>query len=314
MSPAPALASAALCLALVGAARAFAQDAPAAPESSHPYFDDRGALAWNTTLAGAQEAARREGKLILIEFGRLKCGNCRSFVERVVPDARVRERLARIAVGLAAECDPPGRDEDVARLLFEHIPDAKTLPFVGLVTADLEWVAGYSGRRDATAFLREVAKAEKSPSRPASKEEREKLEKLRADAEAAFAKDDFRAVVAAARAADATGGRCAERDALDELRARAAGWAEDRLAGVEATLRSGSGDVAEAKKRLQAIARDFAGEPVGDDAKRGSDAVARREAIDAARAAGDAAKAASLREKARADLRGTRWAALFREE
>lgn len=37
---------------------------------SHPHFDDRGTLDWSTSFDDAKEAARRDGKLILIEFGR----------------------------------------------------------------------------------------------------------------------------------------------------------------------------------------------------------------------------------------------------
>ena len=37
---------------------------------SHPHFDDRGTLDWQTAYAAAQERARAENKYILIEFGR----------------------------------------------------------------------------------------------------------------------------------------------------------------------------------------------------------------------------------------------------
>ena len=38
--------------------------------STHPHFDDRGALQWYTSMADAKAAAAREGKRIFIEFGR----------------------------------------------------------------------------------------------------------------------------------------------------------------------------------------------------------------------------------------------------
>ena len=37
---------------------------------AHPHFDDQGTLDWHTSLEGAKEQARREGKQIFIEFGR----------------------------------------------------------------------------------------------------------------------------------------------------------------------------------------------------------------------------------------------------
>ena len=39
-------------------------------KSSHPHFDDQGTLTWYTKLADAQAAAKKEGKLIFIEYGR----------------------------------------------------------------------------------------------------------------------------------------------------------------------------------------------------------------------------------------------------
>ncbi|MHC4941079.1 MAG: hypothetical protein ACYTHK_19250 [Planctomycetota bacterium] len=39
-------------------------------KGSHPHFDDQGTLTWYTKLADAQAAAKKEGKLIFIEYGR----------------------------------------------------------------------------------------------------------------------------------------------------------------------------------------------------------------------------------------------------
>jgi hypothetical protein len=36
----------------------------------HPHFDDGGTLRWYTELAKAQAAAKKEGKLIFVEYGR----------------------------------------------------------------------------------------------------------------------------------------------------------------------------------------------------------------------------------------------------
>lgn len=36
----------------------------------HPHFNDGGTLRWYTKLADAQEAAKKEGKLVFIEYGR----------------------------------------------------------------------------------------------------------------------------------------------------------------------------------------------------------------------------------------------------
>jgi hypothetical protein len=54
-------------LALLIASATFAGETK---KSSHPYFDDQGTLQWFTRLADAQAEAKRENKLVLIEYGR----------------------------------------------------------------------------------------------------------------------------------------------------------------------------------------------------------------------------------------------------
>ena len=49
-------------LVVVGSARS-------AQSQRHPHFDDGGTLAWQTTLAAGQEAARRADKIIFVEVG-----------------------------------------------------------------------------------------------------------------------------------------------------------------------------------------------------------------------------------------------------
>jgi len=44
--------------------------AGAAVAGGHPHFDDGGTLSWYTKLAEAQTAARKQGKLVFIEYGR----------------------------------------------------------------------------------------------------------------------------------------------------------------------------------------------------------------------------------------------------
>ncbi|MHC4955565.1 MAG: hypothetical protein ACYTGZ_17070 [Planctomycetota bacterium] len=41
-----------------------------AKKSSHPHFNDQGTIRWYTKLADAQAAAKKEGKLVFIEYGR----------------------------------------------------------------------------------------------------------------------------------------------------------------------------------------------------------------------------------------------------
>ena len=37
---------------------------------AHPHFNDGGVIAWHTELGAASAAAKKEGKLVFIEYGR----------------------------------------------------------------------------------------------------------------------------------------------------------------------------------------------------------------------------------------------------
>ena len=126
--------------------------------SSHPYFDDQGTLRWYHRLDDAKRAARAEGKVIFVEYGRRRCGSCRILVSRVVTDPRVRPRIAKVAVGLAAECDRP--EPGVQRLFNRHLANARMLPFVAFLTAEGEYITGFAGGSDANRFLAHLRKAE----------------------------------------------------------------------------------------------------------------------------------------------------------
>ncbi len=129
-----------------------------AAAAAHPYFDDRGTLEWYRSLDEAQTAARRTGKLIFIDSGRLRCGNCRTLIGDVVPSPRVRERMARIAIGLSDEIDRP--DPRVMQILERGVPNAEMLPLVGFVTPELRWVTGWSGHMDVEGVCGYLAIAE----------------------------------------------------------------------------------------------------------------------------------------------------------
>ncbi len=141
--------------------------APAQAGSSHPYFDDGGTLVWYHRLADAQRAARAEGKLIFIEYGRRRCGSCKVLCNRILPDPRIRSRLSAVAVGLAAECDRPER---AVHALFErHLRNAHMLPFAAFITPDGEWVTGFAGSGRTESFLGHLSKAERARPRTAAR-------------------------------------------------------------------------------------------------------------------------------------------------
>jgi thioredoxin-related protein len=121
--------------------------------SSHPHFDDHG-LHWHPSLASALEAATREGKHVLVEYGRAACSACRSLVEVVLPSARVRAEIERHFVLLATDCDRP---EDAVRAIGErHMRHARALPFVLYLRSDGTFVHGTQGARDPHALLHDL--------------------------------------------------------------------------------------------------------------------------------------------------------------
>lgn len=132
--------------------------APSSPLTAHPYFDDAGTLAWYGDLERAKEAGREQGKLLFIEYGRRACCNCRTLVSRVLPAPAVKSRLSAACVGLAADCDEP--DPRVESIFRRAMPDASLLPFVAVVSPDLEYVTGWQGAMDVAGCAAELGKIE----------------------------------------------------------------------------------------------------------------------------------------------------------
>ncbi len=117
---------------------------------SHPHFDDRGTLHWHTRWSAAQAQARAEGRLILIDLGRVLCSQCRTLVEAIVPRPDVAAVLADRFVALAADADDA--EEEVEELCMK-LEDAYMLPFVVVADANGQFVAGTSGAQTPAGFL-----------------------------------------------------------------------------------------------------------------------------------------------------------------
>ncbi len=142
----------------VGVVSLLPASATAEPLRAHPYFQDAGTLDWSTTLDEATASARSSGRLIFIEYGRKRCGNCKTTVERILPAKGLKARMSALCVGLAIECDTP--DPRVDALFTRWLPTASILPFCALVTADLRWVDGWAGLIGADDCARRVTLAE----------------------------------------------------------------------------------------------------------------------------------------------------------
>jgi len=121
--------------------------------SSHPHFDDKG-LNWHTKLADALADAKKNGKHVLIEYGRKACSNCRTLVSNLLPSPQVRPEIDEHFVLLATDCDQP--EADVRSLGAKHMSHARSLPFVMYLDAEGKFIFGTEGPRDTRALLHDM--------------------------------------------------------------------------------------------------------------------------------------------------------------
>lgn len=227
----------------------------------------------------------------------------------MLPHPKVKDRLSKLCVGLAAPCDPPGAEYDLQRFLQTKFPEAPLLPWVGFVTADLEWVGGLAGKMQIDAFEAVLAKAEASPLVPATPEAVKKLEAILAQAAKASERSDWKAVVAASKSANDVKGRTPVRDKLAEIVKKAREFAETELAAAVESARKGS-DRAAVRTSLKKLSATFAGEPEQKDADAGLKALDKLGVIESLAAEQQDA----AREKAAKDYATSRWVALFEEK
>jgi hypothetical protein len=281
-----------------------------AASGAHPHFDDRGTLTWYPTMAQATEAARAQGKVILMEAGRRRCSQCRVLCCNVLPSCNVRPRLSRIAVGLASNCD--AMEPAVDALVRRHLSTATTLPFVAFLRADGSWITGFSGGRSEAQFLSDLAVAERAfaeSSRPVVA-----AAPASAGCPAASAPKPCHAQAETAARRGAWGEvvrLCREADSRDEvmarMRARAREWADTRL--TQAVAAAGETRYQDAETAAGEVRSAMAGEAEAADAQRGLDALRRAREIDTL--SPESTEFAEAKKKAREELAGTRWERLF---
>ena len=119
----------------------------------HPHFDDRGTLDWHATLDEALARARKERKLVFIDFGREACSQCRALVQGVVPHPEIAPLLQAGFVAVASDCDDA---EDAVERLAEQLEDASMLPFVIFADAEGRFLGGSSGAVNPVRFKRKL--------------------------------------------------------------------------------------------------------------------------------------------------------------
>ena len=227
-------------------------------------------------------------------------------MERVLPAAEVKSRIADLAVGLAADCDRP--ENDVEKIMRTNLPDAQKLPFVAFVTHDSKWVEGYAGFKRPGDFLAVLAKAEDTPYLKATPEVRKTLAGLVDRSEKAAQRGYWKTVLKLVQTANKTTGRCPERDQMAALEKSARAWAAAQFKSAIKLARTSDG-IADARKVLSAVSKQFIGQPEAAVARTGTKALQRLAKIHKAEEAGSAPE--DLREKAARDFKNTPWSAIF---
>jgi hypothetical protein len=287
-----------LSLALAGLAAPTAH----AGGGRHPYFDDRGTLTWYESLRDAEASASAEGKAIFVEYGRRRCPSCKVLCSEVIPDATVRTRLSKVAVGLATDCDDP--EPAVEEMLRRHLPSAEELPFAGFMRSDGRWICGFSGAIAPSQFLEHVAAVERivAADRAADRTRAQgDASTLLSRAQAAAQKGAWCDVVKYCREAGPSD------RAMQALKQRARAWAESRLVVATSYLRARRYD--DAATECSTVARAMAGEPEAEDAAKGTRTAGALRTLDTI--GRDSASAASILSRAKEDVRGSRWEALL---
>jgi hypothetical protein len=107
-------------------------------KSSHPDFNDNGTLNWHRDIASGIKSG---AKYILVDIGRLRCGNCKTFIEKVIP-ANKDVLLANGVTGVAIDAD--STSSDIAYII-KNMPNVDLLPIVALLDNKGVFLGGLSG-------------------------------------------------------------------------------------------------------------------------------------------------------------------------
>jgi hypothetical protein len=216
--------------------------------------------------------------------------------------------IAKLAVGLAADCDKP--EDGIDAIMRERLKGASTLPFVGFLTHDGEWIDGFSGYKDAAAFAKVLEAVDKSPLLQATPAVQKKLAALATTAGKAAEREDWKGVMKVVRDAGKLSGRCAERDAIGALEKKARDWAVAQFDAAIKIAQTG-GELDEAKKALASVRKHFTGEPEAEDAGDGLKALGKLKTVLSVEARGSGAD--GVRERAAEPFKDTRWARMFEQ-
>ena len=284
-----------------------------------------GSFRWHTNFSEAAAQARREGKMILVGSTQPGCSLCTKFKNTIVQSAA--GQVSPLAVGYMVNAlvnDP------VWGVLKRNLPTARLMPLVGVITPDMQWLAGFGGPPDqqklmqalstargryraaaapqramprvggirTTAQLNEYGEVEWTPTGTlfpnpeAASEEAPETTPLAAPAGEALAGEPDEAPTPKAPALPAPGASTED-------------WAVMALETVHDQIRAGELDAA--KATLAAVPARVKEGPLAREVAKGAVAIYR--ASELARTEGPTSEA--IRARARKSLRGSMWMDLF---
>ncbi|MDJ0975814.1 MAG: DUF255 domain-containing protein [Planctomycetota bacterium] len=102
---------------------------------------------WYRNIREAQNAAREQGKILMLVSTKPNCGLCRKLKDQVIPSCRAD--IAKGAVAYLYDITRP-ESREVDRLVRGMNRGARLMPLCGFATADLKPLKGFSGPTTAT--------------------------------------------------------------------------------------------------------------------------------------------------------------------
>ena len=136
---------------------------PHAEAARHPYFNDGGAMHWETRFASAIAQATNSNRLIFVEVGSKRCTYCKLLCKKVLPHPSVKTRISQTAIGLAV--DPKTMDASLRAVFDANLAKRKFYPWCAFLTADGRWIYGWSGKTSVDEFSGHLSVAEAARAR-----------------------------------------------------------------------------------------------------------------------------------------------------
>lgn len=226
----------------------------------HPFSDDGGTVNWQLIYPAALDAAQRTGKPLFVEATYRTTGGGKHMLGDIYQDSKIRQLLNRHFVAVVVDYQRPPAD---LKAMFGRI-EGNGMPIVMVLDGRGQFVNGHRRpSRDELVADLEQALGLRTMAVPVAKEAElnKHLEKLQAELEA----KNYKKAVAEFKAVATVRGYSLLKDKAHDLMDGAQAEGLKKLDDALAHARKK--EFAEARKLLEAAAKDFPDLPIADEAK-----------------------------------------------